>query len=211
MDLLLYDFNLDPSSLDFSWEDWDYSCPELDIPLAPHTLGPPSDERSFSYVCSWSEAPRYSLIFKRGLGIKRVRVTPPWGNTVRYVPVWLRIGGREWGIHPGPDYPGYEDEDYATDVVMLDTVPGTTNLETNYPNPFNSSTHISYTIAVDGPVSLLIYNLLGQPVHTLVNENQRGGSHSVSWHPSEGMAAGIYVYRLTTATESLAGKLTYLP
>ena len=94
---------------------------------------------------------------------------------------------------------------------MVETVPAATNLEANFPNPFNSSTHISYAIAADGPVSLLIYNLLGQPVHTLVNEDQRAGSYSVSWHPAKGLAAGIYVYRLTTPTESLVGKLTYLP
>ena len=52
------------------------------------------------------------------------------------------------------------------------TLPVASGLEPNYPNPFNSSTQIPYRVSAPGPVRLVIYNVLGQPVRTLVDEIQ---------------------------------------
>ena len=61
-------------------------------------------------------------------------------------------------------------------VSTHNTVPPTTSrLEPNYPNPFNSTTQISYRLATPGPVRLDIYNILGQQVHTLVDQVQAAG------------------------------------
>ena len=70
----------------------------------------------------------------------------------------------------------------------------------NTPNPFNAGTQIAYRLAAAGPVRLRIYNLLGQPVHTLVDEVQPAGVHGLSWDGrgpgGAPVAAGIYLVRL---------------
>jgi hypothetical protein len=65
----------------------------------------------------------------------------------------------------------------------------------NYPNPFKSSTQIEYSIPQSGTVILKVYNLLGQEVTTLVNQEQKPGSYSVTFDAST-LASGIYMYRI---------------
>ncbi len=73
-------------------------------------------------------------------------------------------------------------------------------LEPNAPNPFNSSTRIPYRLQSPGPVRLVIYNALGQPVRTLVEESQPAGAHLVHWDARDrqgsAVAAGVYFARL---------------
>jgi len=76
------------------------------------------------------------------------------------------------------------------------TIPNTVVLEQNFPNPFNPSTTISYSIPTENNVRLEIYNLLGQSVRQLVNERQHAGWKQVEWNAS-GLSSGIYFYRLT--------------
>ena len=68
----------------------------------------------------------------------------------------------------------------------------------NYPNPFNPSTTIRYSIPDAGtvPVSLKIYNILGQEVTTLINEEQTAGNYEIKFNADD-YASGIYIYRLT--------------
>ncbi len=68
-------------------------------------------------------------------------------------------------------------------------------LEQNYPNPFNPSTTIKYDLPRDSRVSLKLFNILGQEVATLVNEEQKAGYRSVDWNASN-YASGVYFYRL---------------
>jgi hypothetical protein len=76
-----------------------------------------------------------------------------------------------------------------------ETVPLVFGLNQNYPNPFNPTTIISYQLPVTSEVNLSIYNLLGQKVVTLVNEQKQAGSHQVDWDAS-GFASGVYYYRI---------------
>ncbi len=80
------------------------------------------------------------------------------------------------------------------------------------PNPFNASTRIPYTLSRPGPVSLVIYNSLGQPVQTLVNGVKTAGSYTVYWSPGteRPLASGVYYSRLVTPQGSLTRKLTLL-
>ena len=57
----------------------------------------------------------------------------------------------------------------------------TTTLHQNYPNPFNPATQIRYDVGQDGPVTLSIFNALGQKVRTLVDAAQGTGSYTVSF------------------------------
>jgi len=87
---------------------------------------------------------------------------------------------------------------YVTTVGIDDPnsqVPGVFALGQNYPNPLNPQTTISYTIPKPCKVSLKIYNIKGQLVETLVNEDQQPGNHSVVWDSND-MSSGIYLYRI---------------
>ncbi|MBN1632604.1 MAG: T9SS type A sorting domain-containing protein [Ignavibacteria bacterium] len=67
----------------------------------------------------------------------------------------------------------------------------------NYPNPFNPSTKIKFDIPELSSLKIIIYDLLGKEVVTLVNENIREGSYEVIWDASE-YASGVYFYRIYT-------------
>ncbi len=69
------------------------------------------------------------------------------------------------------------------------------NLQQNYPNPFNPATIIKYRIAKAGVVTLKVFNLLGEEVATLVNENEHPGNYEVQFD-ERNLASGIYLYQL---------------
>ena len=78
--------------------------------------------------------------------------------------------------------------------------PSRTVISQNYPNPFNPATTIQYRLPEAADVTLSLYNLRGQAVRTLVQENQKPGDHSTAWNgeneAGERVPSGVYVYRL---------------
>jgi hypothetical protein len=101
----------------------------------------------------------------------------------------------------------------ADQIVAVDdaspAVPAGFALAQNYPNPFNPSTRISYTVARTGRVTLEIFNLLGQPVARLVDADQAPGEKSVTWDAAA-VPAGIYLYRLSSASGVMVRKMVLL-
>jgi len=87
-------------------------------------------------------------------------------------------------------------------------------LHQNYPNPFNPETVIRYSLAKEGNVNIIIYNILGQGVKHLVNEYEQRGEHFVKWdgRTDNGAIAadGIYIYRLVSGDFTEARKMTHL-
>jgi len=79
----------------------------------------------------------------------------------------------------------------------------------NYPNPFNPTTNISYSLAEDGFVSLKVYNVLGKEVAALVNKVKPAGNYSVSFNASN-LPSGVYIYTLQTNGKSLTQKMILL-
>ena len=71
-------------------------------------------------------------------------------------------------------------------------IPKSFEMSQNYPNPFNPSTTISYDIPEKSHVKIVVYNVLGQAVATLVNGDQQGGEYSVSWNASR-VSSGVYI------------------
>ena len=76
-----------------------------------------------------------------------------------------------------------------------DVLPTKFALEQNYPNPFNPSTTINYSIPVAGNYQLKVYNIIGEEVATLLNNNINAGNYSINFDASR-LASGIYLYRL---------------
>ena len=79
-------------------------------------------------------------------------------------------------------------------------------LNQNYPNPFNPSTTISFSIPVQGNVSLKIYDVLGKEVVTLVDEMKSAGSYQITFDATQ-LASGMYFYRLDTKNFSEVKKM----
>lgn len=84
-------------------------------------------------------------------------------------------------------------------------------LSQNFPNPFNPSTVISYSLKRDGLVRLDIFNLLGQHVRTLLNGWNTAGAGSVVWDGTDSrgqaVASGVYMYRIETTQETITRKM----
>ena len=78
-------------------------------------------------------------------------------------------------------------------------------LHQNYPNPFNPTTQIPYTLPQSNTVSLIIYDLSGKEVQTLVNDYQTVGSYSVNFNASR-LSSGIYFYQLKVGNDFVSTK-----
>ena len=83
---------------------------------------------------------------------------------------------------------------------LEDAIPTDFSLEQNYPNPFNPNTAIEFSLTRTGPVTLTVYDLLGQKVQTLLDGVQPAGRHSVRFSGT-GLASDTYMYVLQTEKE----------
>ncbi len=81
----------------------------------------------------------------------------------------------------------------------------------NYPNPFNPTTCIKYTIKERAKTTLKVYNIKGRLVNTLVNDMKDAGKHEVIWngidHNNKHVASGVYFYRLQSSNDCLTKKM----
>jgi len=84
---------------------------------------------------------------------------------------------------------------YSDVVNVTVELPRAFALEQNYPNPFNPATSIKYSIPADGFVNLTVYNMLGEKVANLINQNMKAGRYEIKFDASK-YASGIYFYRL---------------
>lgn len=85
------------------------------------------------------------------------------------------------------------------------------NSISNYPNPFNPETTISYNLKEAGQVVLDVYNVKGQKVTSLVNEHQTSGSHAIVWNGkdnnNQSVASGVYLYKIRSGKYSSTKKM----
>ncbi len=90
--------------------------------------------------------------------------------------------------------------------TKVNEIPKEFALHQNYPNPFNPSTVINYQLPIDSYVKLIVYNLLGQEVASIVDEVQEAGYKSVEWNSDDlsgkSVASGVYVYRLEASSQA---------
>jgi hypothetical protein len=130
---------------------------------------------------------------------------------------WINIGFREGhGTTSEPQHYSYSDElsdivssklyyrlkqidfngsfEYS-DIVEVEIVPSVFSLLQNYPNPFNPSTKIIYSIPQSSNVVVKVFDVLGNEVTTLVNEQKQTGTYELTWN-GENLPSGIYFYQL---------------
>ena len=134
--------------------------------------------------------------------------------SARYVRVLCMQRATQYG------YSLYEISIYNnTDVSSIESqnnndLPAEFSLSNNYPNPFNPSTNINYSIPKAGYVKIEIYNSIGQLITTLTNSFQNPGKHSIIWGGinSNGsyVPSGIYFYRMSSNGLTLVKKMILL-
>jgi hypothetical protein len=127
----------------------------------------------------------------------------------RYIRMFGVTRATQWGFSL------FEFEVYGTPAVTGVTdgqnqhVPGTFSLAQNYPNPFNPSTTIGYSMPESGLVKLVVYDVLGRLVATLVDRKQISGDYTVPFLASS-LTSGVYFYRLNIGTSTQTKKMMLL-
>ncbi|MDZ7316322.1 MAG: cellulase family glycosylhydrolase [candidate division KSB1 bacterium] len=118
-----------------------------------------------------------------------------------------------------PDVEIYIDRVRVVDPATLireqgGVVPGEFALHANYPNPFNPSTTISYTLAETGQTTLAVYNVRGEKVAELVNAMQTAGDYAVQWNGRDmngkEVPSGIYFYRLKSNNQERTRRMVLM-
>lgn len=99
-------------------------------------------------------------------------------------------------------------------VVVASATPnaglaGSYALAQNFPNPFNGQTSFTFSIPSDELVSLKVFDLLGRDVATVISKNLEAGVHTVNWN-AEGLASGVYMYKLTAGSFAETKKLVFM-
>lgn len=122
--------------------------------------------------------------------------------------------------NPRPQGVGYDIGafEYSANPVAVDEraspIPEKFELRQNYPNPFNAGTDISYQLTESGKVMVTVYNLLGEPVRVLVNEEQAPGDHFIHWDAKDDLgrfvSSGVYLYQIHAGSFSDVRKAVFV-
>ena len=102
---------------------------------------------------------------------------------------------------------------YETTVSAI-RVPRDFALLQNYPNPFNGETMIRFQLPASERVKLYVYNIRGQRVATIIDEQMEAGYHRISWNGRNDngrqVGSGVYIYLLQAGRHHQSKKLTYM-
>ncbi len=144
-----------------------------------------------------------------GTAVTTANFYPPWTNTAGPEVAMGTMGGTviagNWILEIADDAGGdtgsligwgLRFNGAVTNIEPIsNTIPGTYALYQNYPNPFNPTTHIKFDIAKASNVKLVVYDILGREVKTLVNEFKNPGAYEMQFDASN-YASGTYFYRI---------------
>jgi hypothetical protein len=125
---------------------------------------------------------------------------------------WFPAQKAAWLAQRDAEYTSIETALQAGHVTAVNSggaVPVEFTLKQNFPNPFNPTTTIDYTLPASSRVLLKVYDVLGREIRTLVDERQIAGDHSVKLDGSN-LASGVYFYRLQAGTYAETRKLLLL-
>jgi len=103
---------------------------------------------------------------------------------------------------------------FATVNIENVEIPLLTQLGSNYPNPFNPSTTISFSNPEESNIEIIVYNNKGQKIKTLVNEVLSAGEHTVIWNGTDNrnaaVASGVYLYKMKAGNYTSIKKMILL-
>ena len=103
---------------------------------------------------------------------------------------------------------------YLQQSYIKGIIPTSWALHQNYPNPFNPITTLKYDLPKDTFVKITLFDMNGETVKTLVNEEKSSGSHHSQWdatnNKGEFISAGVYLYRIETGDFRQTKKMIYL-
>lgn len=109
------------------------------------------------------------------------------------------------------DASGYYSLNLLTSVEQANTIPSEFELDQNYPNPFLSSTAISYKLNKQADVQLTIYDILGREVRKFTAGNKNVGVHGIQWDAKNNygqkLSAGVYLYQMCVGNKTLTKKM----
>ncbi|MCP4633125.1 MAG: S8 family serine peptidase [candidate division Zixibacteria bacterium] len=149
-------------------------------------------------------------------------------NASQYIPVYAMVGDYYYYAFCG-DYPSTKLDSASFDFLIFPglgrgatdwniegwfgdsegTLPLVTELHGNFPNPFNATTTVSYSLSADGDVNLEVYNLMGQKVETLFSGRQTAGFKTIQWDASS-YSSGVYFYKLSAGEQTFTKRMTLL-
>ncbi|MCY3668522.1 MAG: T9SS type A sorting domain-containing protein [Gemmatimonadetes bacterium] len=188
-----------------------------------HTLVPPVpvSERQFQGIAFSNAGPLGSALYVADAVTDNIWIASPKGHIEAFAvgftnPQRIAIGpeGADMWVADQTGLYRIFSTDPADWEAAKATLPVASSLESNYPNPFNSSTQIPYRVSASGPVRLVIYNVLGQPMRTLVDGVQAAGAYQVPWdgrdHSGVRVASGVYLYRLQAGAVTQVRKMLVL-
>jgi len=138
----------------------------------------------------------HTLAMDIGISYKETITTYGYGTTKTSTLVYANINGTEFG-------------EMVTSTDDLSNEINSYNLHQNYPNPFNPSTKIRFQIIEPGFTSLKVYDVLGNEVAELVNEELSAGEYEFEFN-AVGLTSGIYFYQLKAGNYSEAKKMLLL-
>ncbi len=113
------------------------------------------------------------------------------------------------------DYVGYQDTSNCEQVSIIDEIlPITYNLYNAYPNPFNPVTTLRYDLPEDSFVEITVYDMLGNIIKNLVNQNENSGYKSAQWNATNNagqpVSAGLYLYTIEAGEFTQTKKMVLL-
>lgn len=119
-----------------------------------------------------------------------------------------------YGSSPSTVSVSSDGEMRKTPFISNDAIPADIVLDQNHPNPFNPSTVIRYQLPRQGWVKIVVYDILGRHVRTLVDQIQSAGFHSNTWNGNDDRGAtvvsGLYIYRMMVFDDVLEAKKHFL-
>jgi len=172
---------------------------------ATGTGGTDADYIAFGRALGWPTTnPKWVDVHGAGAQRSDPKVGPPFTHQVVHTVVVNSVTytGYSWG----PQGDAIRGLNYVRPVRTIGTSTGLKNdsstpteftLQQNFPNPFNPSTTITFSISKTARVVLRVYNSLGSEVATLLSRQMSAGTYNAIWDAS-GMQSGVYFYRLST-------------
>jgi len=163
-------------------------------------FGQPLISRNYSTPDSAGVGPFIEYTLTYSIGLTSIEV-----GTSTFIPlnlgwvtdslIYAKINGKEYGT--------------LVSVPQKSAVVAVFKLGQNYPNPFNPTTTIGYQLSAKTDVTLKVYNLLGEEVTTLVDQNQQAGNYQLTFSGGK-LPSGVYFYRLTAGPFTETKKLMIL-